>query len=203
VIFGLVLAGGRASRFGADKALAELDGRSLIDAAAATLGASCARMAISARDGGTIAAYADRRGLERLDDPAGAPRGPLSGVLAGLVWARLGGARLLATAPCDTPFLPGDMVERLAAALGADDGAAVARAPDGLHPLCGVWRVERIAELEAALAEGAHPRVRDVIARLHGRAVDFEDAAAFFNINTREDLALAARRSGGAATAER
>ncbi len=198
-MFGLVLAGGRARRFGADKALAELDGRSLIDAPLAVLAASCARLALSAPDGGPLADFADRRGFERLADPPDAPQGPLAGVLAGLIWARRGGAALLATAPCDTPFLPADLVARLAAALAAGDGAAVARASDGLHPLCGVWRTEAIEPLTEALAGGAHPPVREALRRLNGRAVDFEDASAFFNVNTRADLALAAGRLSGTA----
>jgi molybdenum cofactor guanylyltransferase len=199
MIWGLVLAGGRASRFGADKALAELGGRSLFDAALSALGASCARLAVSAPEDAPVAGVAARRGLERLGDPPGAPRGPLAGVLAGLVWARDGGADLLATAPCDTPFLPRDLAPRLAAALGADDGAAVARAPDGLHPLCGVWRTDRADALAALLTEGRHPPVREVLRLLRGRTVDFEDAAAFFNVNTREDLARAAARPDGTA----
>jgi molybdopterin-guanine dinucleotide biosynthesis protein A len=191
-LYGLVLAGGRSRRFGADKALAELGGRTLIESAIMALQASCAQVAVSARSSGPIADLVAARGLDRLSDPPGTPEGPLSGVLAGLLWAGQSGAALLATRPCDTPFLPADMVERLVAALEDGRDVAVARAPDGLHPLCGVWRTSLAAPLAALLAEGAHPRVRDVLKQLNGRATDFEDAAAFFNVNTREDLARAA-----------
>jgi molybdopterin-guanine dinucleotide biosynthesis protein A len=197
MIFGLVLAGGRSARFGADKALALLNGRSLFDASLSVLGVSCARLAVSVEDGGPLAEVAAARGLDRLADPPGAPRGPLAGVLSGLIWARAGGADLLATAPCDTPFLPADMVARLAGALAADDGAMVARAPDGLHPLCGVWRTAVAEPLAEALAGGAPPPGGGVLRRLGGRSLDFEDAAAFFNVNTREDLARAASGPGG------
>ncbi|MDR3512562.1 MAG: molybdenum cofactor guanylyltransferase [Caulobacteraceae bacterium] len=196
MIFGLVLAGGRSSRFGAEKALAELGGRSLFDAALATLDGACAKVAVSAPDGGGAAALAAARGLPRLTDPPGLEAGPLAGILAGLVWAAGEGAEMLATTPCDTPFLPADLVERLAAALGETDGAAVARAGDGPHPLCGLWRT-RLAGPLAALMKAGHPPVREALARLDGRFVDFPEAAAFANVNTREDLARAARSLAG------
>jgi molybdopterin-guanine dinucleotide biosynthesis protein A len=122
-----------------------------------------------------------------LEDPPGLAKGPLTGVLAGLRWAAGRGADRLATAPCDTPFLPADLVERLEAALGEADGAAVAQAPDGPHPLCGLWRVRLAAPLAAELARG-HPPVRAILKDLGGRLVDFPDAAAFANINTPGDL---------------
>jgi molybdopterin-guanine dinucleotide biosynthesis protein A len=199
MIFGLVLAGGRSRRFGADKALAEFNGRSLFESSLSVLSGTCDRLAVSTPTGGRLAAIAAARGLARLDDPPGAPQGPLAGVLTGLTWALAGGADLLATAPCDTPFLPADLFERLAGALAAADGAAVARAPDGLHPLCGVWRTTLAGPLAEALADGAHPPVRQMLRRLGGHSVDFDDAACFFNVNTRGDLARAMAQSGGKA----
>jgi molybdopterin-guanine dinucleotide biosynthesis protein A len=196
MIFGLVLAGGRSSRFGAEKALAEFGGRSLFDRALAVLAPDCAQLAISAGEASGIAQIALARGVERLADPPDAPRGPLAGVLAGLIWAKAGGAALLATAPCDTPFLPPDLVVRLVEGLAESHPAAVASAPDGLHPLCGLWRTHLVEPLAAALADGRHPPVREMLRRLGGQSVDFPDAAAFFNVNTRADLACAARRTG-------
>ena len=102
MIAGLVLAAGRSRRFGGDKALAELDGLSLLDHVLATLGRACGVLAVNAREGSDIDAFARARGLASLPDPPGAPDGPLSGLLAGLVWAEGQGAELLATAPCDT-----------------------------------------------------------------------------------------------------
>jgi molybdopterin-guanine dinucleotide biosynthesis protein A len=190
MIFGLVLAGGRSSRFGAEKALAELGGRSLLEAALATLGDGCVRVAVSAGPASGAARLAKAHGLERLGDPAGLARGPLAGVLAGLVWAEARGADRIATVPCDTPFLPADLVSRLDAALGPDDGAAVARASDGPHPLCGVWRTRLAQPLSALLADD-HPPVREALRQLRGRFVDSPDPAAFANINTRQDLVRA------------
>lgn len=190
MIAGLLLAGGRSSRFGSEKALAGLGGVSLLEHGLATLQAGCGLVAISADPASGAAALARDRGLAVLEDPPGLAKGPLAGVLAGLRWAAAQGADRLATAPCDTPFLPADLVVRLDAALGQDDGAAAARASDGLHPLCGVWRTRLAEPLAARLAQG-HPPVRAIIETLGGRIVDFPDPAAFVNVNTRQDLSRA------------
>jgi molybdopterin-guanine dinucleotide biosynthesis protein A len=197
MIVGVVLAGGRALRFGADKALAELGGRSLLDASLAVLERSCAQIAVNARADSPVAGATRARGLACLPDPSGAPRGPLAGVLAGLTWAQDIGAELLASAPCDTPFLPAELVDRLAAALTAESGAAFARAPEGVHPLCAVWRVRALETLTKALAGGDHPPVREALRRLGAVAVDFDDDDAFHNINTQGDLAAAIRAAAG------
>jgi molybdopterin-guanine dinucleotide biosynthesis protein A len=188
VILGLVVAGGRSRRFGADKALEPFAGRSLLDASIAALGAGCARIAVNAPQDGPVAAAARAKGLAVLADPEGAPQGPLAGVLAGLLWARDAEAELLATAPCDTPLLPADLVPRLTDGLAANDGLALARAPDGLHPLCAVWRTRLADPLARRLADGRHPSVRSLLAEFGGREVAFPDARAFFNINSRADL---------------
>jgi molybdopterin-guanine dinucleotide biosynthesis protein A len=191
VIAGLVLAGGRSVRFGADKALAEFGGRSLLDAVLAVLAQGCPTVAVNASGGGPIAVAARANGLAVVPDPPGAPEGPLAGVLAGLRWARGLGADRLATAPCDTPFLPADLVARLSAALDPDQAVAVAEAPDGLHPLCGVWRTSLADPLADLLSNGAHPPVRQALDRFGAARVAFPDARAFFNVNTQEDLARA------------
>jgi molybdopterin-guanine dinucleotide biosynthesis protein A len=194
MICGLVLAGGRSRRFGAEKAVALLNGEPLIAIAVAKLRASCALVAVSAPAGGAAGQWADARGLDRVADDPALPQGPLAGVLAGLQWAKARGAEHLATVPCDTPFLPQDLVERLAAALDPAHPAAVARTADSPHPLCGVWRTDLDEVFAAALASGRHPPVRDLLARLPTAEVWFEDAGGFLNINTVENFTVAAGR---------
>ena len=102
---GLVIAGGRAVRFGSEKALAELDGRPLLAHVLDALARDCAVVGVNARPGSATAAWAQRQGFTLVADAPGAPDGPLSGVLAGLSWAETQGCALLATAPCDTPAI--------------------------------------------------------------------------------------------------
>jgi molybdopterin-guanine dinucleotide biosynthesis protein A len=187
MIVGLILAGGRSERFGAEKALARLDGRPLIAIAEERLAADCFPVAVSAREGSGAEDWAKAAGLPVLHDAPDDANGPLAGVKAGLVWARAMGATHMATLPCDTPHVPADITRRLLAGMGAAF-LAVAETEDGLHPLCGLWRVEALAPLILAMDGGAHPPVRAFADQIGGRRVRFPDPAAFANINRPQDL---------------
>jgi molybdopterin-guanine dinucleotide biosynthesis protein A len=188
---GLILAGGRARRMGGgDKALLPLAGRPLIAHVLARIAPQAGPLAISANgDPRRFAGF----GLPVIADGAPAGAGPLAGVLAGLAWAASIGAPTLLTVPADTPFLPPDLVARLAAA-GGPDGFAIAATPGadgpGLHPTVGLWPARLAATLAAALA-GGERRV-GAWARANGCALAaFPEAGAFFNVNTPADLARA------------
>lgn len=131
--------------------------------------------------------------------------GPLAGLHAGMAWARAQrpGSRWIATAPCDTPFLPRDLVARLAAAAEAS-GADIAVASSGgrEHYACGLWSLALEDDLARHVASGGR-KVRDWIARHSHVTVPFAPIAVpvgalggrsldpFFNINTPEELAEA------------
>jgi molybdopterin-guanine dinucleotide biosynthesis protein A len=188
-VVGVILAGGRARRMGGgDKALAELAGRPLAAHVAERLSDHVAALALNAN--GDPARFA-ALGLPVLPDPLPGRPGPLAGVLAALDWAVGQGAAAAVTAPADTPFLPPDLVPRLRAA--SDEGArpALAAGPaGGLHPLCALWPVRLAPALRAALGRGA-AKVRDFAADQGAATVAFASEAAFFNVNTPEDLAAA------------
>jgi molybdopterin-guanine dinucleotide biosynthesis protein A len=119
--------------------------------------------------------------------------GPLAGVLAGLDWAAGLGAAAVVTAAADTPFLPHDLVARLAAAAGSSGLAlAATREGDGVvrHPTFGLWPVALRDDLAEALAQGVRKVVVWTDAHGAGTAV-FDDPRAFFNVNTPEDLETA------------
>ena len=189
MIYGVILAGGRSSRFGREKAAAEIDGQAMLARIAGVLTPHVCALAINAPPDRWAARFALEHGVALLPDAPGDPDGPLSGVKAGLAWASDGGANLLVTAPCDTPFLPDGLVSRLVDALTLGAGAAVARTVSGLQPLCAVWRCESLDVVRTALAQGEHPAIRAVLGSVDAVEVAFEDAAAFDNINTPEDYA--------------
>lgn len=186
MIAGLVLAGGRSTRFGAEKAVARVGGGTPLGLALDALRADCGVLAVSARPESGAAALAAGLGLAVLPDADSAPDGPLAGVAAGLRWAASLGADCLATLPCDMPRAPADLVARLAGGRG-DAFAAFATTTEGIHPLCALWSIDLLAPLELELARG-HPAVRRFLADMGGVAVLFEDAAAFINMNTPGDL---------------
>jgi molybdopterin-guanine dinucleotide biosynthesis protein A len=163
---------------GADKALVTLDGRPMIAHVIERLGPQVGALAISANgDPGRFGPD-----LPVLHDET--PMGPLSGILAGLIWARAQGATALVSAPCDGPIFPGDLVPRLCLAAEGHVGA-LAASGDDLHPTWGLWPVTQLEPLATFLASGAKPRLRDFAS---GAGIARWPEGAFANANRPEDL---------------
>ena len=113
----------------------------------------------------------------------------IAGPLAGLHAALSAAAHpLVATAPCDSPFLPADLVFRLFSALtAANADLAVARTFDQPHPVFCLCRRAVLPHLSEFLAAGGR-RFESWYATLKAVEVAFDDEAeAFENINTREE----------------
>lgn len=191
-IAGLLIAGGRSLRFGEEKSIALFRGAPLMDACAHVF-APLAIFAVSARPGSGAERLALSRANTVLHDDPALPSGPLAGVVAGLRWAKAKDFALLATAPCDAPLLPSDVVQRLADGIG-DATAAYAVTSGGIHPVCALWRIALLDVIETRLRTGAHPAVRAVLAECGAVPVLFEDGDAFANANTPEALAALEQR---------
>lgn len=198
---GVVLAGGRSTRFGGEKAAALLRGKPLMLWCARALGGVCDLVAINARSGSECETLALSAGYPLVVDDPAHPAGPLAGISAGLAWARARGFDALVTLPCDTPLVSveelGQLVKRLKQG-GPEAGpsAAYAVADGRAQGLCAAWRVEIADELDARLARGEHPAVHRWLDQLGAVPVAFEDGAPFRNVNTREDLARVAELTG-------
>lgn len=200
-IAGLVLAGGRSSRMGADKALVSLDGRRLVDRVLDRLAPQVSHLAISANgDPGRFALP----GVPVLQDTIPGGLGPLAGVLAGLEWAiGVPGVTSLVTVATDTPFPPPDLVERLAAARGGPSSLVVAGSGGRIHPVDALWPLSAAPALRRFLESGDTYKAMRFIEEIGYKAVSFGPVElpggavdAFFNINTPDDLAEAARLLG-------
>lgn len=191
---GVILAGGQATRMGGgDKGLLTLGGQSLLSRVIDRLEPQVGGMALNAN--GDAARFAGFD-LPVLPDSIEGFAGPLAGVLAGLDWAADQGADAIVTAAADTPFFPCDLVPQL---LLRSEGMAhplvLAATPDAKrgqarHPTFGLWPVALRDDLRAALQGG----LRKVVMwtdQHGGREALFPDEAAFFNVNTPEDLARA------------
>jgi molybdopterin-guanine dinucleotide biosynthesis protein A len=186
VIVGLLLAGGRSSRFGPEKAVFELGSGLMMDGPLTALAAVCASTAVSARPGSGAAAQADMRGLPCLHDQPDDPEGPLAGLRVGLEWATAQGATWLMTAPCDSPRITPEDTRALEAAVRDRAPAAVAVSPRGLEPLLAIWPVSQGLRLVAAeLDGGQHPPVRALLETLGAAPVAGYDG---LNVNSRDDL---------------
>lgn len=192
--FGVILAGGQATRMGGgDKGLLLLGEQSLLARVQARLAPQVDTLALNAN--GDPVRFAGL-GLPVIRDSIDDFAGPLAGVLAGLDWAAEQGADTIVTAAADTPFFPCDLVPQLLlAAEGMAHPLVLAATPDtdrgrARHPTFGLWPVALREELRAAL-DGGVRKVVQWTQQHGGREAMFPDEDAFFNVNTPQDLARA------------
>ena len=191
-IMGLVLAGGRSQRMGREKALAPFAGRPLLAHVVARFSPQVDTVVLNAN--GDATRFDDFRLPVVADDHAGA--GPLAGIAAGLRTALSHGYPLVASCPADAPFLPSNLISRLAHALG-DAEVAMARGDDGLEPLFALWRVTSLPVVEAALNQASFA-VREAAATAGLVEVSFDVGPApgcFANLNTPEEFQAAERQA--------
>ena len=195
---GLILAGGLARRMGGgDKARIRIGDTTILERVLARLKPQCSGLIVNAN--GDPARFADT-GLPVVPDSVPDFAGPLAGIVAGLDWAAANapGLAWIASAPGDCPFLPRDLVARLhAARIEQDKPLACARSGDWRHPVVGLWPVALRDDLRRALTV-EHLHKIEVWTARHGIAIaDWPDRPVdpFFNVNTPEDAAEAARIS--------
>ncbi|MEO8536150.1 MAG: molybdenum cofactor guanylyltransferase MobA [Betaproteobacteria bacterium] len=184
-ITGVVFAGGQGRRMGhVDKGLVLLDGRALVSHVIDRLAPQVGTLVVNANQ--NRERYA-ALGYPVIPDVIGGFAGPLAGLAAGLAAAV---TPWVATCPCDSPFLPLDLVRRLARAVesGTPD-VAVARTLNQPHPVFALVRRDVAAHLDAFLQSGGR-KIDAWYSTLRVADVAFDDEAeAFRNINTASELA--------------
>ncbi|KQS03461.1 molybdopterin-guanine dinucleotide biosynthesis protein MobA [Sphingomonas sp. Leaf357] len=176
-VLGAVLAGGRATRFGSDKALALLEGRPLIAHAANVVHATVSKTVACGRD-------VAPEGMETIPDWPNPDLGPLGGVCGALRHAAAHGFDAVLTIGCDTPVLPTGLLDRL-----TSGGARFVRQT----PIIGYWPTSLAEDLARHLSRDGDRSVRRWAASIGAIAVDAGEEIA--NFNFADDLDRFARRS--------
>lgn len=169
---------------GVDKGLQTFRGKRLVDHVYERLAPQVAGVIINANQ--NQEAYRSF-GVRVVSDAVGGFAGPLAGMHAGLSISR---RPFLASVPCDSPFLPADLIERLYARID-ETGAelAVAKTGDQPHPVFSMMRRGVLEHLSGFLKEGGR-KIDAWYATLNVVEVVFDDEAeAFSNINTLDELA--------------
>ena len=193
-IVGVLLAGGQSRRMGGgDKGFLRLNGTTMVAHVIDQLRPQVTAMAINAN--GPAERFSNF-GLPVIADTIEGHVGPLAGILAGMKWAEAAEreARYVATVSTDAPFLPDNLVLRLAEGLEGKSGVALAASETHVHPVIGLWPVDLANDLEAALRDGVRKvlhwtdrhgthKVGFPLRRIGDRMVD-----PFFNANTPEEL---------------
>jgi len=189
----VLLAGGRSSRMGTNKAFALLAGESLLARITSKLRQEQRKPVALNAD----ADWPDAMGMPIVPDRIPGKLGPLAGVLSALqdTQSRYPQASHVATVPIDSPFFPSDLITRLADAVHGPDEIAIAVSLGQDHPVFGLWPVSAAADLERWIVLDEKRRVRDFLARHRVRQVEFSPVETaigpldpFFNINAPADL---------------
>jgi molybdenum cofactor guanylyltransferase len=187
-ITGLILAGGRAQRMGGiDKGLIPFRDRALIDATLARLKKQVGPIFINANR--NITKYATY-GYPVIMDETPDFSGPLAGFAAGLKACK---TQYLLSVPCDSPLLPLDLVARLANAMEQGNYQLVyasSKESNGkvwAQPVFCLMRANLQESLELFLQKG-DLKIDRWFKEVCSGTVLFEDAQAFLNINTPEEL---------------
>jgi len=182
---GFVLAGGRSSRMGKDKAFLEIEGRPLLARALDVLRAVTPEVRVA----GPVEKFAAYRPVVEDIYPE---RGPLAGIHAALMASTTDLNLVLAVdLPLITEALLRFLIEQAAA---CDAIVTVPRVTGGYQPLCAVYRRAFAALAQAALESGRN-KVDALFAATNVRVLEESelarfgfDAAIFENLNSPEDL---------------
>lgn len=188
-IAAVIVAGGRSSRMGREKAFELVAGETILSRTIARLSSQVAALVINA-NGET--AQLRQTGLPLIPDLRDDVGTPLAGVHAALAFAARDGFDAVLTVPSDCPFLPSDLVEKLEAATGA---TAIAASAGQAHYLTGLWPVVLLPRIEKALGQPRTPRLQDWVSDAGAAIIEWPSHPydPFFNVNTPDELAEANR----------
>ncbi len=186
---GVIVAGGRSSRMGREKAVETLRGRTILSRIVSVLAPQLDEIVINANGD---ASRFSATGLSVIADVRPEVGTPLAGLHTALALGKTKGCDAVLTVPSDGPFLPGDLVARLRAAKG---GAAIAASGGQAHYLTGLWPPGLLGKIERALAQPRFPRLQDWARDCEAAIVEWPSQPydPFFNVNTPEELAEAER----------
>jgi len=184
---GVILAAGKSSRMGrANKVLANLGGRSLLEIAVEKMSPQVDSLVIN----GDPAVCGEQALADRIEGF----QGPLMGLYTALLSEQLSRADYLMMVPCDGPFLPDNLVAELYQQIvQADADIACVRYQGFAQPTFSLWHKRALPDIEQALLVEKNGGFKPLLQSLNAVYLDWpeREPSPFFNINTPEDLALA------------
>jgi molybdopterin-guanine dinucleotide biosynthesis protein A len=187
-VLGYVLAGGGSTRFGSDKALAEIDGKPMVLRMRELLANVTSGVNVVAAPG----KYSNLRVSALTDRWPG--EGPLGGIITALRATEKGGVEWNLLVGCDMPFLTREwlnyLIER---SLASRAEVVVPRSVKGLEPLCACWRSTGTETLQHVFDVGVR-KVTEAMKQLQMEIIDESDwkrfdsaGRLFWNMNTAAD----------------
>jgi molybdopterin-guanine dinucleotide biosynthesis protein A len=186
----VILAGGRSSRFAPTlKALVDLKGKAMIRHVIDRLRNQARTLVISVKEPDT---ELDKFGLPTVSDIVQRHRGPLTGLCSAMAQlAPSGSHEWIMLCPCDAPFVPRDLAERLYTGVASgDQPVSVARYDGVVQPTFSLWRLSLLPQISDAVMTQGRGGLMSMLDHVPHVTVDWPRTAVspFFNINTRADL---------------
>ena len=185
-LLGVVLAGGSSRRMdGFDKYQIPLCGKTLLAHIVDRLSPQVTELIVNAND----PTYFE--GFKVVPDQESG-LGPIGGIFSALQFASQNCFKKIVTVPCDTPFIPDDLVEKLLK--NNKSRCTVASSLSGLHPVLAIWDVSALNDVKTSIERGERKLRRIIKAVDYTECIWSEGDDPFFNINTPDDLRIAESR---------
>ncbi|MDZ4729784.1 MAG: molybdenum cofactor guanylyltransferase MobA [Xanthomonadales bacterium] len=189
---GVILAGGRSRRMGGvNKALQDLAGKPLLSHVITRMQPQCSSLYLSVE---AIDPVWERFGLPQVADMQAGSNGPLGGVLAALEAIKQPSDWLLLV-PCDAPFLPLELAERLSQHAQQEQAlSALISYQDQWQPTFSLWHTDLLPALRIAVEQEGQRGLKEFLSTQSPAVLDWptQQPSPFFNINSPEDLAATA-----------
>jgi molybdopterin-guanine dinucleotide biosynthesis protein A len=188
-ILGVILAGGKSSRFGEDKSKVKLNGKTLLGYTLDKIKSKFSKILIVSNNK-IVEDYIT------IKDCIEGNLGPLVGVLSAMKWIKKNNQSYnwIATFPCDTPFFNISLVDKFREASKESDSLLYfVKSDQKRHNIFGLWSLKLVETLEKDIVENKHRKVERWANKIGVKTINitYKETDPFFNINTKEDLAEA------------
>jgi molybdopterin-guanine dinucleotide biosynthesis protein A len=188
VMTSIILAGGRSSRLGQNKALQVIEGKSLIQWVVDRLAILSTEIIIATARGKTIPCSSSVKIKTVADIYPG--KGPLVGIYSGLIASSSSQAIVVG---CDTPFLSVGLLEYMTQICSTFD-AVIPRLKNELEPLCAVYS-KNCLDLIQGLLKQDERQIRKLFSMVKVKYIEEDEInrfdpeyLSFFNVNSQADL---------------
>ena len=190
----VILAGGKSRRFGADKAVAKLGDKSLIDYTINKLEPKFAEILIITNNPMQVS----KNNIFFIKDTLAGQLGPLVGILSAMEWVKNNDKNYewIISFPCDTPFFEEEIIDKVINSQKSSDKKLLfLKSGNKRHNIFGLWSIELMEQLRNDINQGAR-KVEDWANKIGTEIVEInsESDKSFLNINTKLDLEEAQKK---------
>tara|TARA_B100001750_G_C15439555_1_gene562795 strand:- start:195 stop:797 length:603 start_codon:yes stop_codon:yes gene_type:complete len=190
----VILAGGKSRRFGADKAVAKLGDKSLIDYTINKLEPKFAEILVITNNPMQVS----KNNIFFIKDTLTGQLGPLVGILSAMEWVKNNDKNYewIISFPCDTPFFEEKIIDKVINSQKSSDKKLLfLKSGNKRHNIFGLWSIELMEQLRNDINQGAR-KVEDWANKIGTEIIEInsESDKSFLNINTKLDLEEAQKK---------